>query len=501
MKTKLLEHRKKELKEKIKDAHKNKENLQKFLKILEYDYKTKKISKLGYESAITEVLKGKDEKYWLNHYEKEIIEKQLELEKLQEEIETKKRIQNTTVIIILLAITITTLIPLLLNQKITGFVIGTNENNITTHTSEVNLEFVETKGYTWIPGECYKCKIISVNLSGEVTANKSGKIILELKTEKETYTILEKYFEINTTTIFKTNTIEKIITEINETTNEMQELIVTEEQEINATEYETQSYNFENICGGACNIKEIQENYTIKIILDTDITAKINKISYTALKTEKENYLNKTYNLPFENSTLSTNITEDTNLNIINETNQYPIEKVRDINFKTQTLKEIKAVDINAIVLQIQNGNDMEVYVYSKQENIYRRIGFNQTSINQYSSMAIKDNKIFWISTNKRILYAYDPKTDTIYTNAIPIHNPSNGERANIIINNSEWQVSISDTMIYFTNPRFGEVFSDDNTDIKLEYYTDKLRGLPKKQLREEINLPIIWDEPNSGDI
>lgn len=183
-------------------------------------------------------------------------------------------------------------------------------------------------------------------------------------------------------------------------------------------------------------------------------------------------------------------------------------EEAKDIlpDFASDTLKRMKGVFSHLVLVQIERSigtttdsgeaKRNELWLYDLENSTEEKIGSGTSTelvtIAPDSPLGVKGGYLFWLSLDKKTLYAYGFDNKMILTQHVPSFRPSDGERAEIHFAETPWKVIVSNEGFSFYSTETGEVFSDEDSRI-----TEKLRikmGLDEVLDKDELSnlsLPV----------
>jgi hypothetical protein len=192
----------------------------------------------------------------------------------------------------------------------------------------------------------------------------------------------------------------------------------------------------------------------------------------------------------------------------------YSRNSSKNFDFSKDALLDIHGMDNSFVIAEISRNDTygliLELWSINVKTGAVSRIAYNESAPSYNIRPGIKDDVVFWVSEYNDKIYAYDTVNNlTMYRN-LPSYDISKGELGRVsfndtAINNEQnvgWDVIVDGSQVYFYNPKEGEVFSDDNSDIKEQfrhlmnldsyYTTDEL-----SQLSLQVNQD---DNSNNGD-
>jgi len=206
-------------------------------------------------------------------------------------------------------------------------------------------------------------------------------------------------------------------------------------------------------------------------------------------------------NQPFidQNGLLETTILTGDKQAIYN--NFYSESGSENLDFSQDKLLDIRGMSNGIVIAEVSRNNTfgliLELWAIDVNTGMVKRLAFNESAPSYKIRFGIKDDVLFWVSEFNDKVYAYDTSSNiTIYHN-LPSYDLSKGEIGRVSFNDTVikngWEVLIDGSQIYFYNQKDGEIFSDDNSDIKEEFrkkfYLDKyLSSDELSQLSFEVN-------------
>ncbi len=184
------------------------------------------------------------------------------------------------------------------------------------------------------------------------------------------------------------------------------------------------------------------------------------------------------------------------------------IEEITSIpNFEKDTIKKMKGVFAESVIIQVEKRQEVmstsstltprtELWLFDIRTGVQEKIGQGTSSlmmsIADDTPLGVKGGYVFWLSSQKNILYAYSVAEKSLMMKDVPLFVAENGERASLYFEEIGWTVYISDQGFTFYSPATGEVFSDEDSriveDLRTEMNLDTL--LTKDEL-SDLNLPV----------
>jgi len=158
--------------------------------------------------------------------------------------------------------------------------------------------------------------------------------------------------------------------------------------------------------------------------------------------------------------------------------NFYSENASRNFDFAKDMLLDIRAFSNGVVIAEISRNNTfgpiLELWSININTGETIRLAFNESAPSSSIRPGIKDGVLFWVSEFNDRVYAYDTASNlTMYRN-LPSYDLSKGEIGRVSFNdtaiNNGWDVLVDGSQVYFYNSKEGEVFSDDNSDIKEQF-------------------------------
>ena len=136
-----------------------------------------------------------------------------------------------------------------------------------------------------------------------------------------------------------------------------------------------------------------------------------------------------------------------------------------DFSLDAITIKEIKGVILNAVVVRIERNQQNELWLFDVESGRQENIGL-ETSIAPDFPIGLKGGFVFWLSQDRHTLFAFNPESKIRLQKPVPAFDPANGERARIKFLEIPWEVIVGAEDFYFFSRRTGEVFSDGDSSV-----------------------------------
>lgn len=181
-------------------------------------------------------------------------------------------------------------------------------------------------------------------------------------------------------------------------------------------------------------------------------------------------------------------------------------EKLDDLDilpdFASDTIKRMKGVSSHEVLVQIQRGTQEnprdELWLYDITSGNEERIGKSTTTASTIavdSPIGAKGGYLFWLSVDKRNMYAYNLENKSVMEQKIPEYNADKGDRAEVIFDGVHWKAIINNEGFSFFSPETGEVFSDEDSGIvETLRNAKKLDSVLNKEELSKLNLPVSAD-------
>lgn len=176
-------------------------------------------------------------------------------------------------------------------------------------------------------------------------------------------------------------------------------------------------------------------------------------------------------------------------------------------NFASDTIKLMKGLFSHLVLVQVERTRDStttsatvdELWIYNAENGGQEKIGGSTTTqpitIANDSPIGIKDGFVFWLSSSKETLFAYNFTTKSISMKEVPTFNASLGERAEIHFEETPWKVIVGNEGMSFWKADVGEVFSDEDSRVaELLRDTMKLDSVLDKETLSNLSLPVDAD-------
>ena len=152
-------------------------------------------------------------------------------------------------------------------------------------------------------------------------------------------------------------------------------------------------------------------------------------------------------------------------------------------NFASDTIKRMKGLLSDKVLFQMERKfGDIsrdELWVYDITHGSTERVGTSTgerpTTIAEDSPIGIKDENLFWLSRDKKVLYVYTVISKEIHELPVPPFDQSKGERGEVTFPQIPWKIFVGGNDFSFYSSSTGEVFSDENAEVAA-----KLRAIMK---------------------
>jgi hypothetical protein len=169
------------------------------------------------------------------------------------------------------------------------------------------------------------------------------------------------------------------------------------------------------------------------------------------------------------------NASGDGDMDIINFTqgNLSSYDTSKELNFSLDKIIEMKASPAGLVFAKISRGgiSDLnDIWIFDINTGASVRIGYDASAPAQDFSLGLKDDHLFWLSEDRKTIFAYNTMNNTQISEAVPEYDISKGEFGIIHFVNDpsiNWTIMIDNSQFYFYSNESGQVFSDDNMDIK----------------------------------
>jgi hypothetical protein len=181
-------------------------------------------------------------------------------------------------------------------------------------------------------------------------------------------------------------------------------------------------------------------------------------------------------------------------------------EKIGELDilpdFASDTIKRMKGVSSHEVLVQIERGTEEnprdELWLYDTTSNTEERIGKSTTTASTIavdSPIGAKGGYLFWLSLDKRSMYAYGLEDKVVLEQKIPEYNADKGERAEVTFEGVHWKAIVTNEGFSFFSPETGEVFSDEDSGIVETLRNNKkLDSVLNKEELSKLNLPVSAD-------
>lgn len=197
-------------------------------------------------------------------------------------------------------------------------------------------------------------------------------------------------------------------------------------------------------------------------------------------------------NIPYlylESTLLEVEYNQKEGLNKEKEINLKEFPEIEQFDFTKLEIKRIKGISPTEIVVFAydKEANENQLLLVDVPNKIIKKIAFDIISPSEGSIIAVKDNFIFWLDENEKLIFAADYKNKKIYQKEMPEFDKAKGERALIKFKETNYETIYDGTNFYFKDPIYGEVFSDDYSLVLEEFRKnfDLDKFLPKEKLEE----------------
>lgn len=160
-------------------------------------------------------------------------------------------------------------------------------------------------------------------------------------------------------------------------------------------------------------------------------------------------------------------------------------------DFALDVIKKIKGSLLNAVIVQIEKEGKEELWLYDLESGGQYKIEAGSSTaitIAKDMQLGLKESHVFWLSEDRKHVYAYNLLTKVIAIAEIPPHNQSIGERGRVTFDGVPWEVIIGSDDFAFYSEATGEVFSDDN-------------GAFAEALRQKLDLDKVLNKEELGNL
>lgn len=166
------------------------------------------------------------------------------------------------------------------------------------------------------------------------------------------------------------------------------------------------------------------------------------------------------------------------------------------IVFGDEYLKQIKGITPYLAVVQIARKEEIDsdeedsLWLYDVESN-KRMVIATSTQVSSTFPLGIKGTSIFWLSSDKKNIYAFDTVTKTYQSQEVPVFDISEGERAEVFFDSVPWKIIIGGSNFFFWSEATGEVFSDGNSSA-LENFRKEFRLdlILSREEKEYLSIP-----------
>jgi hypothetical protein len=171
-------------------------------------------------------------------------------------------------------------------------------------------------------------------------------------------------------------------------------------------------------------------------------------------------------------------------------------------DFASDTIKRMKGVSSHEVLVQIERGTEEnprdELWLYDTTTGTEERIGKSTTTASTIavdSPIGAKGGYLFWLSIDRKNMYAYSLENKTVLEQKIPEYNADKGERAEVTFDGISWKAIVNNEGFSFYSPETGEVFSDEDSGIvETLRSAKKLDVVLNKEELSKLNLPVSAD-------
>jgi hypothetical protein len=137
-------------------------------------------------------------------------------------------------------------------------------------------------------------------------------------------------------------------------------------------------------------------------------------------------------------------------------------------DFRVDKVRKINADD-EKVTFQVEKNGKVEVWYYAV--NTDELTGISKDSdISDDFPIGIKDKYILWLSKDKRKLFVFDSESGKRLEEAVALPSPAKGEKVRVRIWGVPWEVVITSDNFFFYSKKTGEIFSDDDGDVKEKF-------------------------------
>lgn len=166
-------------------------------------------------------------------------------------------------------------------------------------------------------------------------------------------------------------------------------------------------------------------------------------------------------------------------------------------DFTKDFIKKIKGSFLSAVIVQVEQEGIDGLWLFDIENNTQEKLDIlGKTTFSKNYPFGIKGNTVFWLSEDERVVYKYDVTTKSVEQKEIPTYDKENGERGEVVFENSPWKVIIGADDFAFYSEQTGEVFSDDDLTAGEAFrIKEKLDTLLTKDKLEELKF-IITEQP-----
>ena len=216
-----------------------------------------------------------------------------------------------------------------------------------------------------------------------------------------------------------------------------------------------------NLTEVSSSTKEISTS-TEKVATSTILKTKNIWIKYDGIKTENLTVADIIQN---EEKKLNQNNNQEEAL----EENKEE-EKILDIlpDFLSDSIKRIKGNLLNTVIIQVKRGDKDELWLYNLENDSKEKISSNSTTtVASDFPIGIKSGYLFWLSEDKKNVFAYNPTNKNYINKEVPIFDKTKGERAEIFFDEIGWKIIVNEEGFSFFSQETGEVFSDEDNIVQ----------------------------------
>lgn len=166
-------------------------------------------------------------------------------------------------------------------------------------------------------------------------------------------------------------------------------------------------------------------------------------------------------------------------------------------DFAKDLIKKIGGSYVSATIVQIEQEGIDSLWLFDNEKNTKEKIDKDGvTTISKRYPFGIKGGSVYWLSEDETMVYRYTIDTKVIDQKEIPPHDVANGERGEVMFENSLWKVYVGADAFSFSSEETGEIFSDDNLTVGEAFrIKEKLDLMISKEKLEELNF-VTEDQP-----